>query len=165
MTHHLLPHIDRGWMDRLTHCFLIRDPREMLTSLVRHMARPQVSDTGLPQQVEIFEWVRERTGRVPPVIDAEDVLNRPEKTLRSLCAAVGAEFTPRMLRWPPGLRPTDGVWAKHWYKSVESSTEFRPYKPKPDPVPPGMEGLYADCQAHYRALSVHRLGVQKDRQA
>ena len=157
MTHHLLPHIERGWLDRLTHCFLIRDPREMLTSLVRHMPRPQVADTGLPQQVEIFEWVRARTGRVPPVIDAADVLNHPESTLQRLCAAVGVEFTPRMLRWPPGLRATDGVWAKHWYGSVETSTEFRPYRPKPDPVPEGLERLHDECLAHYRELSEHRL--------
>jgi hypothetical protein len=157
MTHHLLPHIDRDWMERLTHGFLIRDPREMLTSLVRHMARPRVADTGLPQQVEIFEWVRARTGRVPPVVDAEDVLNHPEATLRLLCAAVGVSFTPRMLSWPPGPRPTDGVWAKHWYKSVEASTGFRPHRPKPDPVPEGMEGIHAECLAHSRVLSAHRL--------
>ena len=30
-------------------------------------------------------------------------------------AAVGVEFDPAMLSWPPGLRETDGVWAKHWY--------------------------------------------------
>jgi hypothetical protein len=160
MTHHLLPHIDRGWMERLTHAFLIRDPREMLTSLVRHMARPRLSDTGLPQQVEIFEWVRERTGRIPPVLDAEDVLNRPEIALRSLCAAVGVEFSSCMLRWPPGPRPTDGVWARHWYKSVETSTGFRPYRPKPDPVPEGMEEIHSECQALYRVLHVHRLGAR-----
>ena len=81
MTHHLLPEIDRDWLRDLTHVFLIRDPREMLTSLVRHMPRPTLADTGLPQQVEIFEWARAQTGRVPPVIDAEDVLNDPEGML------------------------------------------------------------------------------------
>ncbi len=29
MTHHLLPHLELDWIDRLTNCFLIRDPREI----------------------------------------------------------------------------------------------------------------------------------------
>ncbi len=157
MTHHLLPEIERGWLEDLVHCFLIRDPREMLTSLVRHMPRPTLADTGLPQQVEIFEWARGRTGRVPPVVDAEDVLNDPEGTLRLLCRAVEVEFMPHMLEWPPGPRETDGVWAKHWYASVESSTGFRPHRPKPDPIPQGMERMYEECLEHYRVLEPHRL--------
>jgi hypothetical protein len=157
MTHHLLSHIDRGWLGELSHAFLIRDPREMLTSLVRHMERPTLADTGLPQQVEIFEWVRKETGHVPPVIDARDVLSDPRGTLALLCDAVGVPFTPEMLKWPPGPRETDGVWARHWYKSVESSTGFRPFKPKPDPIPRGMEQLYASCAEHYERLARHRL--------
>jgi len=30
MTHHLLPEMDRSWLGRLTNCFLIRHPREVL---------------------------------------------------------------------------------------------------------------------------------------
>ena len=52
---------------------------------------------------------------MPAVIDARDVLENPAGTLRRFCAAVGVEFTEDMLSWPPGLRATDGVWAKHWY--------------------------------------------------
>ena len=31
-----------------------------------------------------------------------------------------------MLRWPPGRRATDGVWAPAWYDAVERSTGFAP---------------------------------------
>ena len=37
MAHHLLDDIDRAWLDKVTNCFLIRDPREMLTSLVKNV--------------------------------------------------------------------------------------------------------------------------------
>ena len=40
----------------------------------------ELLDTGLPQQLEIFERVLARTGRAPPVIDAADLLERPEAT-------------------------------------------------------------------------------------
>ena len=43
MAHHLLPEIDRSWLSRLSNCFLIREPREMLTSLIRITRRPSHS--------------------------------------------------------------------------------------------------------------------------
>ena len=50
MAHHLLPDIGREWLTDLTHCFLIREPREMLTSLIRKTTQPTLEDTRLPQQ-------------------------------------------------------------------------------------------------------------------
>jgi hypothetical protein len=157
MAHHLLADIDRVWLKHLKNCFLIRDPREMLTSLVRHLPAPTLSDTGLPQQMEIFELELRQTGQVPPVIDARDVLDDPEGVLRRLCERLGVPFRSEMLRWPPGRRETDGVWAKHWYQAVESSTGFRPFKPKPDKLPADMEGLFERCLSFYRRLRQHRL--------
>ena len=157
MAHHLLPQISRDWITRVANCFLIRDPREMLTSLLVHLPRPTLLDTGLPQQVEIFRRVRDDRGRVPPVIDARDVLSHPEGMLRRLCEAVEVEFQPRMLCWPPGRRETDGIWAKHWYAAVERSTGFRPHTPKPDEIPAEYAGLYEECLGHYHELYAHRL--------
>jgi hypothetical protein len=157
MTHHMLPGIEREWLLKLTNCFLLRDPCEMLPSLLRVLPGAGLADTGLPQQVELFEWVRERAGAAPPVIDAADVLRDPEGMLRALCAALGVEFTDRMLSWPPGSRPTDGVWAKHWYASVEQSTGFDPYRPRRGPVPAAAAGLSAECAALYDSLYRRRL--------
>ena len=84
--------------------FLLREPREVLTSLARVLPNPRLEDMGLPQQLEIFDLVRQRSGRVPPVLDARDVLEEPERLLRLLCAALDVEFTPAMLSWPPGPR-------------------------------------------------------------
>ncbi len=157
MAHHLLPEIERDWTDALTNCFLIRDPREMLTSLVKITPEPGVVDTGLPQQVALLDRIVERTGGVPPVIDARDVLEGPRRMLGLLCDAVGVEFDERMLSWPSGPRDTDGVWAKHWYGEVERSTGFRPYRPKDDEVPPGLEDVYEECLGYHERLHRYRL--------
>jgi hypothetical protein len=158
MAHHLLPGMDRGWLDEVVNCFLIREPREMLTSLARKLDDPVLEDTGLPQQVEIFEQVRERTGRAAAVVDARDVLADPERVLGLLCEAVGVGFTRDMLSWPPGRRETDGVWAKYWYENVEASTGFAPPRPKPDRVCERLEELCDRCLGYYRLLAAHRLG-------
>lgn len=159
MAHHLLPSIDRGWVfgGALAHAFLIRDPAEMLASLVQVTPRPTLADTGLPQQVEIFEAVRERTGRTPPVLDAKDALTNPRAMLGALCAAVGVPFDEAMLSWPPGRRATDGVWAKHWYAAVERSTRFEPYRPKAAPLSDELRALHRECMPHYEHLYRHRL--------
>ncbi len=158
MAHHLLPNIERDWLDSLTHCFLIRDPREMITSLIKVLPNPTVEETGLPQQLEIFQKMQQQTGSTPPVIDTKDVLDNPEEQLRLLCDAIGINFTEKMLSWEAGKRKTDGIWAKHWYAQVESSTRFRPFKPKPDVVPDSLQSLYDECCEIYEQLYQHRLG-------
>ncbi|MBI1368274.1 MAG: HAD family hydrolase [Planctomycetes bacterium] len=159
MAHHLLPMIEHDWLEKLTHCFLIREPREMITSLIEFIPHPTIYDTGLPQQVEIFDQVVKRTGAVPPVVDGADVLRDPRGMMTKLCQRLGLEFTEDMLRWPPGPRKTDGVWAKHWYAKVEKTTGFGPYQPKDIPVPDALKHLIPECERLYQYLHQHRLPV------
>jgi hypothetical protein len=160
MSHHLLPNIERdgsGWLGQLENCFLIREPRAMLASFAKVMPSPTILDTGLPQQVELFEQIRARRGAVPPVVDARDVLLDPRRTLSALCARVGIEFQESMLAWPTGRRATDGIWAEHWYAEVERSTGFVPYRPKGDDLAERLEPLAAECARLYEVLAEHRL--------
>lgn len=157
MAHHLLPQIERDWLDRVTNCFLIREPRRMVVSLDKVFANPELLDTGLPQQVEIFRRVRQRTGRVPPVIDAADVLADPRGMLSRLCSALGVEFSDVMLHWPPGPRASDGIWAKHWYAEVEKSTGFHAPPQEDRPVPAHLQRLVAECEPLYAELYEQRL--------
>ncbi len=157
MTHHLLPEVDRSWLARLTNCFLIRDPRQAITSYVKKNYEPTARDLGFPQQAEIFDWVCNQVGAPPPVIDAKDVLENPRRTLGRLCEVLGIAFSDAMLSWPPGPRATDGLWAAHWYGEALRSTGFEPYRPKTDPVPPRLQAVYEECLACYHRLYPHRL--------
>jgi Sulfotransferase domain len=157
MTHHLLPEIERDWIVDLTNCFLIRDPREVILSYIKHNPRPALEDLGFVQQCEIFDFVRERTDSTPPVIDAKDILQNPERMLQMLCGAIGVEFDNEMLSWPPGLRETDGMWAKYWYDEVARSTSFQPYKPRDGVVPDHLNEIYQRCRQCYEQLHKHRL--------
>lgn len=160
MSHHLLPEIERDWLDKLTNCFLIRHPREVLASYTRVRETMTLDDTGLPQQAALFEQIYERTGAAPPVLESKDVLRDPRKLLTLFCDAVGITFSDSMLSWPPGPRPTDGVWSKYWYDSVEGSTGFVAYKPKNVELTNELEALAEACMPHYRMLHEHRLGQE-----
>jgi hypothetical protein len=157
MSHHLLPDMGREWLTKLAHAFLIRDPREVLASLDEKFERPQLPDTGYPQQAEIFEFIREQSGILCPVVDARDLLTNPRSVLSQLCAAVGLPFQERMLSWPSGPRETDGIWAKHWYDSVNRSTRFQPYTAKDRPLPPHLRDLHEECRPFYEKLYALRI--------
>jgi hypothetical protein len=157
MTHHLVPEIDREWIVDLTNCFLVRDPREVILSYIQKNPEPELEDLGFVQQCEVFNFVSAKTKSVPPVVDARDVLQNPERILRLLCDAIGVPFDAAMLSWPPGLRETDGIWAKHWYDDVARSTSFQPYKPREGNVPDRLREIYEQCRECYERLYQHRL--------
>ena len=157
MAQHLLDDMSLDWTDSLTNVFLVRDPREMLLSLLEFFPDPTLEETGLPQQARLFRRIKERTSNTPIVVDAQDVLRDPRSILEQVCHRVDLPFDSRMLKWEPGLHATDGVWAEHWYANVAKSTTFGSYRPKPGEVPTKHQGLLDRCQALYAELVAHRL--------
>ncbi len=153
MAGHLLPEVDRSWLDQLTNCLLLRDPRRVLASYTKVREHVTLADIGLPQQVELAPRCR-------IIIDSEDFLTDPDGYSRLVCDAVGVDFDPSMLAWPAGTRPSDGVWAEHWYRSVEASTAFGPPPDSAPPVAPAhllslveeAMDLYSDLYAARTAL-------------
>jgi hypothetical protein len=157
MAHHLLPTMTTDWIHKLTNCLLIREPEEMLLSLSEFLPAPSVEETGLRQQVELFERVADRAGAAPPVVDARDVLADPAGMLRRLCAQLRVEFSEQMLSWPPGPRDTDGAWGPHWYAKVYETTAFGPYHPKTGRLPENLRSVADRCQELYVRLYRHRI--------
>jgi hypothetical protein len=159
MTHHLLPGMDTEWVHGLHNVLLIRDPAQVVDSYLKSRAQVVATDIGLLQQLDLFEAIRQRSGRAPTVIDADDFLQAPRAHLEALCSLLGIAFTPRMLAWPAGPRDSDGIWAPHWYEAVWRSTGFEPWRSR-SPQLSG-EGLAAAqaCQPAYEQLHAQRLRV------
>jgi len=161
MTQHMLPGAPLEWMDRVANVFLVRHPRAVVPSYARgRNAIPDLDDLGYARQAELFERVAARSGTVPAVIDAADVLEDPRGTLTALCDVLGIAFDERMLEWPPGPRPSDGVWAPHWYASVWQSTGFARPRPLPEPSPELLPVIEA-ALPFYERLSSHRLRARE----
>lgn len=116
---------DRRFLRRdATHSFIIRHPAETIASY--HAINPDVKchQIGLEAQYELFEAVRESTGRIPVVVDAKDLVDRPEAVVKSYCAAVSVPYVERALHWRPGpmkeWRPSE-----RWHADVRNSSGFR----------------------------------------
>jgi hypothetical protein len=153
MTHHILPEMmETGWLAKLTHVFLIRDPRHVVASYLDKRDTVSPEDIGVPQQQALHDFIVGRIGQEPPVIDSGEFLADPEGHLRALCDRLDIPFDERMLSWPPGPRESDGVWAPHWYQKVHESTGFGP----PPGYPPDLQGrarAVADaCRPLYERL-------------
>ncbi len=170
MAQHMIAQAPLGWMAHVRHAFLIRPPAEVAASFREKWQGMRADDLGFARQAELFDRVCDMTGRVPPVIEARDVLADPEGMLRALCAALAVPFDRAMLSWAPGARPTDGVWGAHWYETVNRSTGFAPPRPEraagdglrpgrgPTPEMPGaLRAIVEACQPHYERLAAVRL--------
>lgn len=159
MAHHMVG-VDRGFLSELTNVFLIRDPRDVLTSLVETLPRPSIRDTGYRAQLDLFEHVTDGLGRDPVVIDARELRNHPRAVLSETCERAGIGFDPAMLCWEAGPIPEDGVWAEHWYEAVHRSTGFLPYREKEATVPDRLSGLLAECLDCYRRMAAHAIRLE-----
>jgi hypothetical protein len=158
MTHHLLPHIDHGWIAQLRNVLLIRDPREVVASYVKSRATVTPEDIGLLQQVALYDELC-AAGDPPPIIDAGDFLRAPKAHLCALCDWLGIDFSERMLHWPKGPRESDGIWAPHWYAHVWESTGFEPPVAR-EVVLAGEAAAVAEaCRLPYERLHTLRMTV------
>jgi hypothetical protein len=163
MAHHMLDGFGLDWIAERRNAFLIRDPAEVLASYVAKRGEVTLEDIGAVKQRELFEREADRLGRAPPVVRGADVLADPPGVLAALCAALGIRFEATMLRWPPGPRASDGVWAPAWYDSVERSTGFEtPQRRAYPPLPDGLQRIAEAARPHYEALAAHRLRVSSE---
>jgi len=155
MTQHMLPGIDRGWMAGVTNVFLIRNPARVIASYAAKRERPTLDDIGFRQQLELYEHARS-LGQTPIVIDSADIRADPEPALRALCGAIGLDWTPAMLHWPPGGHPGDGAWAPHWYGAVHRSTGFAGEMGELPDLPPEYAALAGRALPYYKKLAALR---------
>ena len=159
MTHHMLPDFGLDWANDCRNAFLIRAPEAVLASYTLKRENVTLADIGVERQRELFERECDRIGAAPPVIDSADVLADPRAILEKLCAAIGIEFSDRMLSWPAGKRESDGVWAPAWYDTVERSTEFGPPRAPAEikNVGDNLRRIADAARPHYERLADFRL--------
>ena len=127
MTQHNLPGNDLKWIEKMQNILLIRHPMDVIASYINKYEVTNIYQLGYPQQIKLYNLLRNNIGAIPTILDARDVLNEPEGMLVQLCNKIDIPFYKEMLSWPEGRRDSDGIWGKHWHRSVEGSTGFQKY--------------------------------------
>ncbi len=156
MTHHMVWGLEHGWVDAVTHVFLIRHPARVLASYAKKRESPVLADIGVVKQAEIFDMVCAR-GHRPVVVDSADIREAPEVMIPALCDAIGLRFDPAMLSWPAGGHASDGVWAAHWYGAVHASTGFAGPEGDLPVLPPDLDSVCEAALPYYDRLRAHVL--------
>ena len=157
MTLHLLPEFDRAFLSGLTNVFLIRHPARVVASYAQKREGPRLEDLGFTQQSDIFDQVADTLGRPPLVIDSADIRADPSGMLNRLCKALSIPYSDRMLHWPAGGNPADGVWAPHWYGAVHRSTGFEAAEGPLPNLSPAYAALAESALPFYDHLARYRL--------
>lgn len=155
MAHHFVD-LDPGLLAGMGHFLLIRDPREMLPSLVEVLGDVDIRDTGLPDQVRLLDHLD--AARLDPfTVDSKTLLLDPERVLSRICERLGMAFDTAMLRWEAGPRPEDGVWAPWWYGNVHRSTGFQAWRPSARTIRDGDRPLLQQCVELYERLRAYSI--------
>jgi hypothetical protein len=157
MCHHIHDEVELNWISNLQHCFLIRDPREVILSYSQTFEISDARMLGYHKQVELFKRLMEESRTVPPVLDAKDILDNPKGVLSALCDRLGIPFMHEMLSWPAGKRDSDGVWAEYWYTVVEASTKFSPYREREGTLTDDQKAIYDAVIPLYEQLFNYRI--------
>ncbi len=156
MCQHMIDGIPRGFMEHCVNVFLIRHPARVVASFTKEYPQATAADIGFAAQVELYDHVL-ALGRTPVVIDSADIRADPRAMLTALCDAIGLDFTDRMLSWPAGPKPYDGVWAPVWYASVHASTGFAgPEGPLPDLTGHAAD-LTAEALPYYEKMAARKI--------
>ena len=158
MTHHIPRGMSMDWCVSFKHCFLIRDPAQVIASYLQKMPSIDEDAIGIRRQAELYEQIATISGNPPAVIDSNDVLKNPQQVLKNLCEALQVDFSEQaMLNWPTGRRASDGIWAEHWYHNVEQSTGFGQYQPTSPTLTGEHLALAESMQEYYQTLARVRI--------
>ncbi len=126
------PHyIEHLWTDEFLshfqHSFLIRDPAKVATSMFKHWPDFVLKEIAFIEQRQLFDRLSDQIGKVPPVIDSDDLLENPYGLVEAYCNAVDIRFIPQALRWEPGSREEVSWYdGGSWHQNLRSSDGLKP---------------------------------------
>ena len=157
MPHHMVADVSIADFPDHRHAFLIRDPVRVVASYAAKRVEVTAEDLGYARQLDYVDHAAQMTGRAPVVLDSADILSDPEAYLRALCAALDIPWDAGMLAWQPGGRPTDGIWASHWYGRVLETTGFGRAEAAMPSLGASEQAIADQCRDAYARLSALRI--------
>lgn len=150
MTHHLI-NIDESFLEKVVNVFLIRNPKQLISSLSQVIGNVTMRDTGIKRQFEIYDKLRSQNLN-PVVIDSGEILKDPETVLNKFCETLEIPFKIEMLCWKAGPIKEDGIWAEYWYENVHRSSGFEKQSTSERKLPDEFKELYEECLIYYEKM-------------
>lgn len=126
MSYYVMPQIldDPPFLDRVTHSFLVRDPKAAIVSYAKLDPDLTCEEVGLEAQWRQLEALLDR-GKKPAVIQSECVQADPLGQMRRYWNAVGLPDAPQALEWTDDA-PQDWQQVAGWHQNVLATKSVRP---------------------------------------
>ena len=151
MAHHLINLENIEWIKDFHNSFLIRHPKDVISSYIKKNKLNHISELGYPQQYELIKYLRKFKKNIL-VIDVSTLLNNPESILNHWCNHLNIKFDKKMLNWKKGPYSTDGIWWKHWYNNIINTTKFEKFENRSNNVPKEYHSIYDEALDYYKKL-------------
>ena len=151
MAHHIIDLNNIEWIKNFENCILIRHPKDVINSYVKKNTLNHIDELGYPQQYKIMRYL-DSIGKKFIVIDSNILLNNPEKILSQWCSSINLEFDISMLKWQKGNHPQDGIWWKHWYDNVITTTHFQKFSANQSQLDKKYQSIYDEALDYYNKL-------------
>jgi hypothetical protein len=151
MAHHLIDLNNIDWIKNFENCILIRHPKDVINSYVKKNTLNHVDELGYPQQYKIMKYL-DSFGKKFIVIDSNILLNNPKKILSQWCSSINLEFDISMLKWEEGNHSQDGIWWKHWYDNVITTTRFHKFSSHQRELDKKYQSIYDEALDYYNKL-------------
>ena len=108
----------------------------------------------------LYKVVTAELGQPAVIVDAADLLDSPEASLRAWCDAVGVPFDDAMTSWEPSAPKSWDKWAG-WHNEAAASSGFAAthYADAAEPLSDEARRIVDACQPIYDRLHAMRLGA------
>jgi hypothetical protein len=160
----VLPHFGRDWIKDINSFLLIRNPKKTILSYQKILKQVSFHDIGIEALYNLFIEIKALTEKTPLVVDCDNFLKQPEKTLKLICDYVDVHYSERMLIWPSGLQNSNLFFTGYlssyrdtWYSTVANSSGFLLDEEKDICFPDELMPLLRDCMPFYEKLLQHCL--------
>lgn len=162
---HYINHMwDEEFLSHFTHAFLIRDPAKTISSIFNKWPDFDEGEVGFPEQRALFDLLSALNGRHPPVVDSDDLLEKPAEMVEAFCDAVEIPFIKEALSWEAGGDPSEHSWwdGGSFHHNLAQSSGLVPQARKYVEVgdaPLRVQQVHRRMKPHYERLFAHRIAV------
>lgn len=112
--------VDLEFLGQQDNIFIIREPASSIIS--HHRVHPDMPLHAIGHKAlyEVFCVVTKLTGKVPYVINADDLATDPHTVIRKLCDYLQIEFLPHAMTWKRECPDQWRTW-RSWHVAAENS--------------------------------------------
>ena len=165
MSYYIMPELlqDSPFCERITHCFLIRNPMRSILSYYKLDPSVDLYEIGIEAQWQHFCGLQAQ-GISAVVLEAEAVQQDTNHAMKQFWSALGLDFREQALGWNQDSAPQDWQYVEGWHQQATRSTGIRQAESDPQKYQREFDAKCAESPQLNDYLEHHRPFYEKLKQ-